>query len=152
MATQVWAGRAPKQVSNKRKKDSLMRTSAHDDETCQISVNGANFTFFQKSKSVTGKVGLAGCDVSMSARVVGAVDTSFYLKLLLNEFETAFPKIEVSSLFYDWDILMDINGAKGYATIGTINVSQEMDVIQEIGGNSHAYGGTRYVEIHGEIK
>jgi len=150
----VWSGPSPRQVSRKRKTDSLMQGKLKDG-MCNIDVNDrkAMFTFHNKGKSTKGEVALAGCDVSMSAQVAGSVNTSFFIKLYLNDFESAFPKIEIGSLFHDWDITMSIGAIKGRATIEAIDICQEMDTIQGIGSmRTYAYGGTRYVEINGGIR
>jgi len=137
--------------SRKRKTDSLMQGKLNDG-MCHIEINDkAKFTFHYKGKIIKGEVGLVGCDTSMSAQPLGSIKTGFYLKLYLNEFENAFPKIEVGSLFHDWDITMDVFGNKGHAEISTIDICQDMDIIQEIGGGIHNLGGTRYIEINGEI-
>ena len=36
-------------------------------------------------------------------------------------------------------------------SLSTIDICQDMDIIQEIGGGIHNLGGTRYIEINGEI-
>ena len=148
----MMTARPPRQGSRKRKTDSLMQGKLNDG-MCHIEINDkAKFTFHHRGKIITGEVGLVGCDTSMSAQALGSLKTDFYLKLYLNEFENAFPKIEISSLFHDWDITMDVFGNKGHAEIRTIDICQEVHDLQEIGTmTTHAYGGTRYVEISGEI-
>jgi len=153
MATnQVFVGAPPRQ--GKRKTDSLMKGKLNDG-MCNININNykAKFTFHSKGKSIKGEVGLVGCETSMSAQVVGSVNTSFFIKLHLNDFEVAFPKIEIGSLFHDWEIEMSVNGVRGRVTISTIDICQDMDAIREIGtAIVYPYGGTRYVEINGEIR
>jgi len=139
--------------STKRKRDSLMKSSLHEDDSCEINISGpsAKFTFRKGKNLMRGDVGLADCNMSISPQPRGVVTSSFFIKLSANDFENAFPKIEIGSLFHDYYVYMDMNGTKGLVSISTIDFCQEMDIINEIGGGSHHYGGARYVEISGEI-